>query len=65
MKVTLLGLLALLALPAAPAGDKEKLRDALGDHALAGTWIYDDLEAGVAEAGRTGKPLMVVLRCVT
>jgi len=65
MKTALLALLALLALPAAPAGDKEKLREALGDQALTGTWIYDDLEAGLAEAGRTGKPLMVVLRCVT
>jgi hypothetical protein len=65
MKSVLLALLAVVALPAPPAGDKEKLRDALGDTSLAGTWIYDDLEAGVAEAGRTGKPLMVVLRCVT
>jgi len=46
------------------AGDKEQLREALGDNALAGTWIYDDLAAGIAEAGRTGKPLFVVLRCV-
>lgn len=27
-------------------------------------WIYNDVAAGFAEAGRTGKPLMVVLRCV-
>lgn len=27
-------------------------------------WIYNDIEAGFAEAKRTGKPLMVVLRCV-
>jgi hypothetical protein len=59
-----LAVLALVALPARPAGEKEKLRDALGDNALAGTWIYDDLAAGIAEAGRTGKALMVVLRCV-
>jgi hypothetical protein len=65
MKTVLLGIVAVLALPASPAGDKEKLREALGDHALAGTWIYDDLEAGIAEAARTRKPLMVVLRCVT
>jgi hypothetical protein len=64
MKACLLSLLVLAALPATPAGDKEKLRDALGDNALAGTWIYDDLAAGIAEAGRTGKALMVVLRCV-
>jgi hypothetical protein len=65
MKSALLSVLALVAIPAPPAGDKEKLREALGDHALAGTWIYDDLEGGIAEAARTGKPLMVVLRCVT
>ncbi len=27
-------------------------------------WIYNDLAAGFTEAERTGKPLMVVLRCV-
>jgi len=27
-------------------------------------WIYNDLQAGFAEAEKTGKPLMVVLRCV-
>ena len=64
MKTTSLGLLFLLSLPAAPLGDKDKLRAALGDTALAGTWIYDDLEAGYAEAARAGRPLMVVLRCV-
>ena len=62
MKVLFSSLL-LLAL-ASPAGDKERLREALGDNALAGTWIYDDLDAGYAEAKRAGKPLMVVLRCV-
>jgi len=27
-------------------------------------WIYNDVDAGFAEAKRTGKPLLVVLRCV-
>ncbi len=27
-------------------------------------WIYNDVERGFAEAGRTGKPLLVVLRCI-
>ena len=27
-------------------------------------WIYNDIEAGFAEAKKSGKPLMVVLRCV-
>ena len=60
---TFLFTVLLLAL-SSPAGDKEKLREAMGDTALAGTWVYDDLDAGCAEAGRTGKPLLVVLRCV-
>ena len=61
MKTAALGLLALLVLP---AGDKEQLRRALGDDALSGTWIYDDLDAGLLEAARSRKPVMVVLRCV-
>jgi len=64
VKQLLLGVAVLLALPVPPTGDKEKLREAMGDTALAGPWIYDDLAAGIAEAGRTGKALMVVLRCV-
>ncbi len=27
-------------------------------------WIYNDLEKGFAEARSTGKPLMVVYRCI-
>lgn len=30
-----------------------------GDH-----WIYNDIEAGFAEAKRTGKPLLITFRCV-
>jgi len=29
-----------------------------------GRWIYNDFPKGLAEAQRTGKPLLVVLRCV-
>lgn len=29
-----------------------------------GFWIYNDLEKGIAEAKATGKPLLVVFRCV-
>lgn len=28
------------------------------------SWFYDDLDSGVEEARKTGKPLMVVLRCI-
>ncbi len=27
-------------------------------------WTYNDLDSGIAEAKRTGKPLFVVLRCI-
>src|ERR1043166_7626092 len=30
----------------------------------AGFWIYNDLPRGLAEAKKTGKPLLVVLRCI-
>lgn len=39
-------------------------RAALGDLELGRGWIYDDLGAGYARARETGKPLLVVLRCV-
>ena len=28
------------------------------------SWFYDDLASGIAEAEKTKKPLMVVLRCI-
>ncbi|MDA1273862.1 MAG: hypothetical protein O2960_07395 [Verrucomicrobia bacterium] len=27
-------------------------------------WIYNDLPKATADAGRTGKPLLVVIRCI-
>jgi len=42
----------------------EYLKEYLADTNIVGTWIYDDMNAGYAEAKKTGKPLMVVLRCV-
>jgi hypothetical protein len=38
-------------------GDKEKVE-------AAGFWIYNDLPAAFDEAERTGKPIVVVLRCL-
>jgi serine protease Do len=29
-----------------------------------GFWIYNDLEQGVAQARATGKPMLVVFRCI-
>ena len=38
-------------------GDREKVLSA-------GYWIYNDFEKGLAEANKTGKPMIVVLRCI-
>ncbi len=53
---------ALLAL-LAPQDANERLRQNLKD-TLVGPWIYDDLPKGYAEAKASGKPMMVVIRCV-
>ena len=28
------------------------------------SWYYDDLDAGIEQANKTGMPIMVVLRCI-
>jgi hypothetical protein len=54
--------LAILALVALQQGPKEQLRTALKDTEVQGAWIYDDLDAGFAEAKKTGRPMLVVFR---
>jgi hypothetical protein len=57
--------LAAAALCTPQAEDRaQHLKEYLADTNLVGTWVYDDLEAGYAEAKKTDKPLLVVLRCV-
>ena len=41
-----------------------KVRNDRTDVLSGGRWIYNDLGKGFAEAKKTGKPLLVVLRCV-
>lgn len=53
-----------LSTAGAQDGAKEQLRIALKDNEVKGNWIYDDLPAGYAAAKKTGKPMMVVFRCV-
>lgn len=55
---------ASIALVLAQDDSKERLKKSLKDVELVGTWIYDDLEGGLAEARKCGKPLLVVFRCV-
>ena len=43
-------------------GSKESLKTTLKDTDLPATWIYDDINAGFAEAKKSGKPMLVVFR---
>jgi hypothetical protein len=43
---------------------EEKVREDRARVEADGFWIYNDIEKGFAEAKRTGKPLLVALRCI-
>ena len=43
---------------------KERVLNDRKEVETSGNWIYNDLPEGFAEAARTGKPLMVVIRCI-
>ena len=60
-----LGLLALTATIANAAEDRRErvLNDRTEVQSL-GTWIYNDLAKGIAEATKTRKPMLVVFRCI-
>ena len=53
----------ILGVTATAQDEKELLREKLRDE-VAKRWIYDDIDSGFAEAKRTGKPMLVVIRCV-
>ncbi|MEE8104086.1 MAG: hypothetical protein V3T86_00975 [Planctomycetota bacterium] len=46
------------------AGEDIKLREFLKDQKYENGWIYEDIDAGYAEAKKTGKPLLVCFCCV-
>ncbi|MBI4664691.1 MAG: hypothetical protein HY735_38370 [Verrucomicrobia bacterium] len=56
-------LLALLAASASLLRAQTDLRDALKDN-VESHWIYDDFQLAKARAKETGKPLLVLFRCV-
>jgi hypothetical protein len=58
MTIALLTLVALCL----QDGSKDSLKTVLKDTDLPATWIYDDLNAGFAEAKKSGKPMLVVFR---
>jgi serine protease Do len=54
----------LLGAPASAQTKLDPLQYSLGDLEVRGPWVYNDLKAGFARARKTGKPLLVVFRCV-
>ena len=59
------GLLLFATVAARAAEDRDtKVRNDRQDVLSTGLWIYNDLSAGLAEAHRTGKPLLVIFRCI-
>ena len=48
----------------APVRAASPLGESLKDIEVAPHWVYDDLPAAIAEAKESGKPLLVVLRCL-
>ena len=61
----ILFLLVLLPIAAVGAESRDtKVRNDRTDVLSTGRWIYNDFAKGVAEATQSGKPLLVVLRCV-
>jgi hypothetical protein len=58
-------LLAVLPLLAFAAENRDtKVRNDRADVMSDGRWIYNDFPRALAEAQRSGKPLLAVLRCV-
>jgi len=55
-------IVAVAALAALQQGPKEQLKTVLKDAEVQGSWIYDDLDAGFAEAKKSAKPMLVVFR---
>ena len=62
----LLALIVSLAVPVALAAQtrEQKVRGDKAKVEADGFWIYNDLAKGFAEAKKSGKPLVVVLRCI-
>lgn len=65
----LLSLAFVLSAAAAPATEKKITRDQMVRNDIAEVaqideWIYNDLGKAQAEARRSGKPMMLVFRCI-
>lgn len=62
--LTLMVLLVAAGLADAQKNREEKVRGDRKKVEQEGFWIYNDLPAGFAQARKSGKPMLVVLRCV-
>jgi hypothetical protein len=56
--------MTLVALPAQAQDRPTKVRNDKARVEAGGFWIYNDLPRGIAEAEKSGKPLLVVFRCI-
>jgi serine protease Do len=57
-------LLSPLALALVPEDRETKVRNDKKNVEADDAWVYNDLERGIAEAKQSGKPLLVVFRCI-
>lgn len=65
LRISLSFIAAITSLGVAHAQTRDEMvRNDLADLKDDPVWTYNDLDAGIAEAERTGKPLFVVLRCI-
>jgi serine protease Do len=55
---------ALSTFPAFAQRKVDPLQYSLGDLDVKGAWIYNDMKAGFAQAKQSGRPMLVVFRCV-
>jgi hypothetical protein len=61
--ITVLAALMLLTPALVISQDRDaKVRNDLAEVKATGLWLYNDLDAGIAEAKQTGKPLLIVFR---
>lgn len=56
------GMVLLLGGLAALAQQPQQIQKELKDFEVKGEWHYNDFASGLAEAKRTGKPLLIVFR---
>jgi len=63
--MTRLATCLVLLTAAAAAQDRDtKVRNDRAAFEQRDAWVYNDLDAGLAEARKTGKPVLVVIRCI-